>query len=165
MTEREYGTICLNLGFMSGMFFAASGDMPAEFSAASNVIRAICERQILPEFPNIRRLSEMVKLTGKTAAPVPETQTETQEDPKHREEAEFKRSVCERLDAFRRENGLGSLKELAKIVNYRISQDNIVRIFNREPVAFLHYQHLNTALNKWEERKMKGDNTVCQSEN
>ena len=164
MTKNEYGTICLNLGFMSGMFFAASGDMPAEFSAASNVIRAICERQILPEFPNIRRLSEMVKLTGKTAAPVPETQTETQEDPKHREEAEFKRSVCERLDAFRKEYKLGSFKELAKLAK-NISADTITRIFNREPVAFLHYQHLNTALNKWEERKMKGDNTVCQSEN
>lgn len=46
MTKNEYGTICLNLGFMSGMFFAASGDMPDEFARASNIIRAICSWQI-----------------------------------------------------------------------------------------------------------------------
>lgn len=156
MTDREYGTICLNLGFMSGMFFAASGDMPAEFSTATNVIRAICEKEMITE-----TLRESQKpddtaegSTDKTAAPAPETQTETQEDPKHREEAEFKRSVCERLDAFRQEYKLGSFKELAKLAK-NISTDTITQIFNREPVAFVHYQHLNTALNKWEGRKLK----------
>lgn len=162
MIEREYGTICLNLGFMSGMFFAASGDMPAEFSTATNVIRAICEGETIAQALRIREKETIAEAlrecqshdetaegaTATPAAPVPETQIETQEDTKRREEAEFKRSVCERLDAFRQENKLGSFKELSKIVNYRISQDNIVRIFNREPVDISKYRILNTALNK-----------------
>lgn len=159
MTEREYGTICLNLGFMSGMFFAASGDMPAEFSAASNVIRAICERQIVEE--NETPESEQAR----RPAPTTEPEKPAPEETENKAEAEFKRAVCERLDAFRQEYKLGSFKELAKIVNYRISQDNIFRIFNRKPVDISKYRIPNTALNKWEAQKMKGDNTACQSEN
>lgn len=158
MTKNEYGTICLNLGFMSGMFFAASGDMPDEFARASNLIRAICERQIVEE--------NETPESGQAQRPATTTEPEkpAPEEADKKAEAEFKRSVCERLDAFRQENKLGSFKELAKLAK-NISADTITRIFNREPVAFLHYQHLNTALNKWEEQKMKGDNTVCQSEN
>lgn len=133
--------------------------MPAEFSSASNVIRAICERQIADE--------NETPESGRAQRPAPATEPEkpAPEETDKKAEAEFKRSVCERLDAFRRENKLGSFKELSKIVNYRISQDNIVRIFNREPVDISKYRFLNTALNKWEEQKMKGDNTACQSEN
>lgn len=158
MTKNEYGTICLNLGFMSGMFFAASGDMPDEFARASNLIRAICSWQITED--------NEVPESGRAQRPAPTTEPEkpAPEEAEKKTEAEFKRSVCERLDAFRQENKLGSFKELSKIVNYRISQDNIVRIFNREPVDISKYRILNTALNKWEEQKMKGDNTACQSE-
>lgn len=157
MTKNEYGTICLNLGFMSGMFFAASGDMPEEFARASNIIRAICSWQITEE--------NETPESGRAQIPTPTTEPEkpAPEETEKKVEAEFKRSVCERLDAFRQEYKLGSFKELAKLAK-NISADTITRIFNREPVAFLHYQHLNTALNKWEERKMKGDNTACQSE-
>lgn len=157
MTKNEYGTICLNLGFMSGMFFAASGDMPDEFVRASNLIRAICSWQIAED--------NEVPESGRAQRPAPTTEPENPapEETEKKAEAEFKRSVCERLDAFRQENKLGSFKELAKLAK-NISADTITMIFNREPVAFIHYQHLNTALNKWEERKMKGDNTECQSE-
>lgn len=157
MTKNEYGTICLNLGFMSGMFFAASGDMPDEFARASNIIRAICSWQIAED--------NETPESGRAQRPAPTTEPEkpAPEEAEKKAEAEFKRSVCERLDAFRQEYKLGSFKELAKLAK-NISADTITRIFNREPVAFLHYQHLNTALNKWEERKMKGDNTACQSE-
>ena len=96
MTDRDYDTICLNLGFMSGMFFAASGDMPDEFSAASNVIRAICERQIIEEneTPESVRAQRPAPATEpeKPAPEEAEKKSESEEAEK-KAEAEFKRSV------------------------------------------------------------------------